>query len=251
MRRSCAASTRRRSSAACRGRADTSIPASIESESAIWATPPVDRASHQESGAPPQRASAASSALAAVASATVASAVASVAGPGCASAAPARRQPAPRGPSAWLMLTGPRPGSGGRGAVRHVGGGAVCVLRLPARNDLEEDAHELRVELAPALAADEGLRLVRAPRGPVGARRAQRVVDVRDRRDARLVGDLPALELVPVAATVVFPRESSLSIALSSAWSATIFFSCAFSRSSSFRRFAWSTFMPPYSRRQR
>jgi hypothetical protein len=40
-------------------------------------------------------------------------------------------------------------------------------------------------------------------------------------------------------------------MALSSAWSATKRFNRVFSRSSSFRRFAWSSRSPPYSRRHR
>src|SRR5690606_3849389 len=43
-----------------------------------------------------------------------------------------------------------------------------------------------------------------------------------------------------------FPRFSSLSMSMSSAWSATIFFNRAFSRSSSLSRLASSAFMPPY-----
>ena len=43
-----------------------------------------------------------------------------------------------------------------------------------------------------------------------------------------------------------FPRATSLSICRSNACSATIFFSRAFSASSSLRRFIWSAFMPPY-----
>src|SRR5690606_32566390 len=43
-----------------------------------------------------------------------------------------------------------------------------------------------------------------------------------------------------------FPREISLSMSISRACSATIFFNRAFSRSSSFNRLASSDFMPPY-----
>ena len=48
-----------------------------------------------------------------------------------------------------------------------------------------------------------------------------------------------------------FPEAASFRMALSSACSPTSFLSRAFSFSSSFRRRAWSTFMPPYSLRQR
>jgi len=43
-----------------------------------------------------------------------------------------------------------------------------------------------------------------------------------------------------------FPEAASLSIALSSAWSATRFLRRPFSFSSSFRRLAWSRRRPPY-----
>ena len=48
-----------------------------------------------------------------------------------------------------------------------------------------------------------------------------------------------------------FPRAVSFRIERSRAWSATSLFNRWFSRSSSFRRRAWETSMPPYSLRQR
>ena len=48
-----------------------------------------------------------------------------------------------------------------------------------------------------------------------------------------------------------FPEATSLSIALSRAWSATSFSSLRFSCSSAFNRLAWSRRKPPYSFRQR
>jgi hypothetical protein len=46
-----------------------------------------------------------------------------------------------------------------------------------------------------------------------------------------------------------FPVKASFWISLSKINSETAFFRRSFSRSSSFNRFAWSSFRPPYSRR--
>ena len=69
-------------------------------------------------------------------------------------------------------------------------------------------------------------------------------------RDAQPVLDLHHGRASPGRAQK-FSEATSFRIMLSSAWSATSFFSCVFSYSSAFRRFAWSRRNPPYSFRQR
>src|SRR3954451_4153994 len=95
----------------------------------------------------------------------------------------------------------------------------------------------------PLVAGDDGFTALRGPvladhpAGPALAD-AETVTQHRDRP-------------TPTGRAHQFPRATSLSAWFSSTWSATIFFSRAFSRSSSLRRLASSAFIPPNWRCQR